>query len=59
MTATAPHADQFHAIILYGRGAAAPEDEKVCLDLADPGREEFPCAQAKGSRTYWWYDPER
>jgi hypothetical protein len=36
-------------IIPDGRVAAAPEDEKVCLDRRSPGGENFPCAQAKGS----------
>ena len=35
-------------IITDGRGAAAPEDEKVVLDQEPQGGEDFVCAQVKG-----------
>jgi hypothetical protein len=37
-----------HAIILYGRGSAAPEDEKVCLDLTDLAGENSLAFRQKG-----------
>jgi hypothetical protein len=45
-------------IILHGRAAAAPEDENVLLDLTHPSVENFLAHRQKGSRTYWWFDPE-